>query len=80
MIFVFTGPAKVDGVRIHRDLLIDLAYEAGHYVEGVVEPYTDYVVASSPDFMNRKGSKLRRADKLGITVISPEQFMEMMGK
>ena len=79
MIFVFTGPAKLNGQRVVRSLFEDIAEERGHAVLGHVDGYTDYVVASSPDFMGRKGSKLRLADKLGIPVISPEKFMEMMG-
>jgi len=80
MIFVFTGPAKVDGTHIHRDLLIDLAEEAGNTVDTVVSYATDYVVASSPYFLNGTGAKLRAAKELGTKVISPDDFMELMGK
>lgn len=80
---VFTGPAVINGERIARDLLDDLAAESGMYVQSMVTYQTDYVVASSEDFKGRKGRKLRKVDELnakgyGIQVISPEVFMSMV--
>lgn len=79
----FTGPAVVNGERIARELLMDLAGEAGMYVQKAVNAATAYVVASSEDFKGRKGTKLRKVDELNskgcwIKVISPEQFMNMV--
>lgn len=75
---VFTGPAKLDGVHIERSLLIERAKEAGCFVQSKVDHQTDYVVASSPDFKNGQGHKLRDAKKYGTKVISLATFLEML--
>lgn len=75
---VFTGPAKVDGTRITRNYLIEIAEENGYTVQNAVTFRTSLVVASSPHFKNRQGKKLKAADELGIPVISPNEFIEMV--
>ncbi|NOQ30218.1 MAG: hypothetical protein GQ570_03750 [Helicobacteraceae bacterium] len=76
MNIVFTGPATVNGERVVRSLLEEIARENGHYVQPSVDRSTHCVVASSADFMSRKGKKLRDADEYGVTVISPDTFLE----
>ena len=75
---VFTGPAVVNGERVTRKLLVDLASDAGMYIQNAVSRSTDYVVASSPDFKGRQGKKLKEAYNLGIPVISPVDFMKIV--
>lgn len=77
---VFTGPAAVAGIRITRPLLMDAAKSHGWNVQGMVNAHTTVVVSSSPDFLNRQGRKLRTADRLGIDVISPSDFLTMLEK
>lgn len=76
MNIVFTGPAKIGGERVVRSLLIEVAEENGCYVDNAVTRATDFVVASSLDFKNRKGLKLRAADALGIPVITTDEFID----
>jgi NAD-dependent DNA ligase len=78
MKFVFTGPATVRGERVVRDDLVRMATTSGHQVATAVNATVDYVVASEPTFMSRKGSKLRKADALGIPCISPDVFVQFL--
>lgn len=75
--FVFTGPATVDGQRVIRRTLTEMAEAAGHRVVSMVSGATDFVVASNNNFLARKGRKLRKADELGIPVIAPQTFVKM---
>ena len=74
---VFTGPAKVDGVRVTRDLLKELAHDRGFHVQDAVSHRTSFVVTASHSFKNRKGIKLRKADDYGIPVITVDEFLDL---
>jgi NAD-dependent DNA ligase len=78
MKIVFTGPATIGGERVARNLLVDIAVEHGHVIQSMVDGSTDYVVASSPDFLNRNGRKLKKAYEIGARIISPDEFLRMM--
>jgi DNA ligase (NAD+) len=52
-----------------------LVEEAGGIVAGNISKKVDYVVAG-----DKPGSKLTKARELGITVLSPEEFLDLMHK
>ena len=71
MSVIFTG-----GLERHtREKAADLVHERGGKVVSSVSKNTDLVVAGA-----RPGSKLEKALKLGIKVISEVEFEEMVGK
>ena len=60
-------------LSLSRDEASELILKAGGKVTGSVSKRTDFVLAG-----NDAGSKLKKANELGITVINEEQFMEMI--
>jgi NAD-dependent DNA ligase len=78
MNIVFTGPATVDGVRVTRGYLVEIARERGHRVQKMVEWNTDLVVQSKASFKNRKGKKLLMADVLDIKCVDADEFIKMI--
>lgn len=68
--FVLTGTLS----RMSRDEAKQKIRELGGDVSGSVSAKTDFVIAGE-----NAGSKLERAGELGITVISEEQFIKMLG-
>lgn len=67
--FVLTGTLE----NLKRDDAKKLIEEAGGKVSGSVSKKTDYVLAGT-----EAGSKLDKANALGVTVISEKEFEEMM--
>jgi DNA ligase (NAD+) len=67
--FVFTG--ELDGLS--REDAGKLVEAEGAEVVGSVSKKTDYVVAGKD-----AGSKLTKAQQLGVTVLNQKQFEEMM--
>lgn len=68
---VVTGTMK----RMDRSGIEALIESLGASASGSVSKKTDYVVAGES-----AGSKLNKANELGITVISEDKFFEMIGK
>lgn len=60
--------------RYSRSQAHDLITGAGGKTSGSVSKSTDYLVAGE-----KAGSKLAKAEKLGVTVLSEEQFEELIG-
>ena len=67
--FVITGTLPT----LKRDDASELIKQNGGKVSGSVSKKTNYVLAGE-----EAGSKLTKANELGITVISEEQFLEML--
>lgn len=70
-IFVFTGSLE----RFSRKEGENLVEAEGGRASGSVSKKTDYVVAGPG-----AGSKLAKAEQLGITVLDEEQFLQLLGK
>ncbi|MBT8578829.1 NAD-dependent DNA ligase LigA [Polynucleobacter paneuropaeus] len=68
--FVLTGTFP----SLSRDQAKDLLEKAGAKVAGSVSKKTDYVVAGTD-----AGSKLSKAEELGITVIDEQAMLELLG-
>ncbi len=69
--FVFTGSLS----RFTRDEARILVENEGGHAVGSVSKKTDYVVAGQ-----EAGSKLAKARELGVTVLSEEEFLELVGQ
>ncbi|MDD5286403.1 MAG: NAD-dependent DNA ligase LigA [Desulfuromonadaceae bacterium] len=69
--FVFTGALS----RFTRDEARILVENEGGNAVGSVSKKTDYVVAGED-----AGSKLAKARELGVTVLSEEDFLELLGR
>jgi DNA ligase (NAD+) len=69
--FVFTGSLE----NFSRDEARSLVEQAGGRVSGSVSSKTDYVVAGSDP-----GSKLEKAEKLGVPVVDEEAFGRLIGQ
>ena len=69
--FVLTGTLPT----LKRDEARAMIEAAGGKVSGSVSKKTDYVVAGEA-----AGSKLAKAEALGITVLNEQQILEMLGK
>ena len=67
--FVLTGTLQT----LTRDQAKDLIIAAGGRVSGSVSKKTDFVVAGSA-----AGSKLQKAEQLGVAVIDEETFKKML--
>jgi DNA ligase (NAD+) len=68
--FVLTGTLPT----LSRDAASALIREAGGDVSGAVSKNTDYVLAGE-----EAGSKLEKAQKLGVKVINEKEFLKMSG-
>lgn len=68
--FVFTGALT----RFTRDDAKRMVENEGGHAAGSVSKKTDYVVAGA-----EAGSKLAKARELGVTVLTEDQFLEMLG-
>ena len=68
--FVITGTLP----DMTRDEAKELLLSAGAKVSGSVSAKTDYLLAGE-----KAGSKLAKAEKLGVTVISEQQLKELLG-
>jgi NAD-dependent DNA ligase len=77
MNFVFTGPAKVEGLHFERKHLIALAREKGHKVQQKMWFDTDYLVAN-PESLKKNTLKTRQAKLLQKKVITPAEFLKLM--
>ena len=69
--FVFTGGLK----DFSRDDVKRLVEELGGRATSIVSKDTDYVVVGK-----EPGSKYDKAKKLGLTIISEEDFKKLIGK
>ena len=69
-IFVFTGSLK----RVTRPQAEDMVRLRGGKASSSVSAKTDYVVAG-----NDAGSKLEKAKKLGVRILSEDAFLQMIG-
>jgi DNA ligase (NAD+) len=68
--FVLTGSLA----RYSREEAKDLIRKAGGQMHSSVSKNTDYVIAGE-----NPGSKLARAQELGVKVLSEEEFLDMLG-
>ncbi len=68
---VFTGKAE----RFTREEFMELVRRYGGAPSDSVSGSTDYLVAGE-----NAGSKLGKARKLGVTVLTPEEFLAMLGR
>ncbi|MBO4914701.1 MAG: NAD-dependent DNA ligase LigA, partial [Oscillospiraceae bacterium] len=71
MTFVLTGTLT----RFSRDEATELIQKRGGKASGSVSKKTNYVVAGEA-----AGSKLTKAQELGITVLSEDEFVAMLGE
>ena len=69
--FVFTGSMTT----LDRDSAKDMVRALGGEVSGSVSKETDFVVAGES-----AGSKLEKAESLGVKIVTEEQFLKMVGK
>jgi DNA ligase (NAD+) len=69
--FVFTGSMTT----LDRDTAKDMVRALGGEVSGSVSKETDFVVAGES-----AGSKLEKAESLGVKIITEEEFLKMVGK
>lgn len=77
--FVFTGKVEHtddDGNRLTRDSLHDMVLENGGSTSSRVAGGVDYLVQADP---SSQSSKTQKANKLGIDVISIDDFLAMVG-
>ncbi len=70
-IFVFTGTL----VKLSREQAEKLARQHGGATSSSVSKETNYVVAGA-----EAGSKLEKAQKLGVRVLTEQEFLELIGK
>lgn len=70
-IFVLTGTLET----MSRNQAADIIQKLGGKVSGSVSKKTSYVVAGA-----EAGSKLEKAQQLGVEVLDEEQFMKMIGE
>ena len=61
--------------RFKRDEIVELIRKQGGKSAGSVSKKTDYVVAGTD-----AGSKLAKAEELGVTVLTEDQFLELIGE
>jgi DNA ligase (NAD+) len=69
--FVLTGSL----INFSRDTAREALEQLGATVSGSVSKKTDFVVAGS-----EAGSKLEKAQQLGVTVLDEEEFIKLLGK
>jgi DNA ligase (NAD+) len=69
--FVFTGSMTT----LDRDTAKDMVRALGGEVSGSVSKETDFVVAGES-----AGSKLDKAESLGVKIITEDEFLKMVGK
>ncbi len=76
MRFVITGKAYINGQWVYRADFERLAEKQGHYVNKVVDGFTDYLVT---DHLDKWTQKRLAADWHGTKIISSEEFLDIMG-
>ena len=69
------GKERVVFNKERLDEIKEAIHRHGGKVAGSVSKKTDFVLAGE-----NSGSKLDRANKLGVTVISEEEFLKMIGE
>ena len=72
--FVITG--SLEHYANRRDLKADIEAEGGK-VAGSVSANTDYLITNNP---GSGSAKNRSARELGVSIITEEEIMEMLGK
>lgn len=73
---VFTGPGRVNGERITRDVLASAAWAVGIRVQKVVKSDTTFLVTDTP---NSGSAKNKRADAFGVERMTVEKFVKTYG-
>ncbi len=69
--FVITGTLQ----KHHRDEIKEMIHAAGGKASSSISSKTDYLIAGE-----KAGSKLSKAEKLGVTILSEEDFLQMLNR
>ena len=72
----FTGTFKINGERVTREVLVDLATTAGHTV--VPDAYYADILVLGDTGRHGVTRKLDRAVRAGVEVQSPDEFLSAL--